>query len=57
MRYAKISDSVQRLRDLVATESACCSFVGWEIDEDHADLRLVVSGASEQLAALNVGTG
>lgn len=55
VHYTKTDDSTQRLRDLVTTESACCSFVDWEIDDDHADLRLVVGGTPEQLAALDVG--
>src|SRR5690606_16462266 len=55
IHYEKTDDSTRRLRELVATESECCSFVGWEIDDSHADLRLVVSGMPEQLAALNVG--
>jgi len=55
VRYEKTEDSVRRLRALVATESTCCSFVNWAIDDSHADLRLVVSGTPEQLAALNVG--
>ncbi|WP_207924473.1 hypothetical protein [Gordonia zhaorongruii] len=57
VHYAKTDDSAQRLRDLVATESTCCSFVDWEVDDSHADLRLVVSGSSEELAALGVGNG
>lgn len=55
VHYAKVDESVQRLRALVDTESACCSFVDWTIDESHSGLRLVVSGTPEQLAALNVG--
>ena len=55
VHYAKADDSVQRLHDLVAVKSACCSFVDWSIDESHADLRLVVTGSAEQLAALDVG--
>ena len=55
VHYAKTDDSAQRLRNLVAVESDCCSFVDWEIDDDHADLRLVVTGTAGQLAALSVG--
>lgn len=54
IHYAKVEDSITRLRDLVAAESACCSFVDWRVDEDHADLRLIVTGTPEQLATLNV---
>jgi hypothetical protein len=57
LHYAKADDSVRRLHDLVAVESACCSFVDWVIDESHADLRLVVTGTAEQLAALDIGRG
>ena len=53
VHYARTDDSARRLRDLVATESACCSFVDWQIDDDHADLRLVVTGTPEQLAGLD----
>ncbi|MCW4457978.1 hypothetical protein [Microbacterium sp. MPKO10] len=55
--YERTDDSVRRLSKLVATESACCSFVDWVVDDSHADLRLVVSGTPDQLAALNVGNG
>ncbi|PFG68179.1 hypothetical protein B0O41_3012 [Propionibacteriaceae bacterium ES.041] len=55
VHYARTDDSAQRLRDLVATESECCSFVDWRIDDDHDDLRLVVTGTPDQLAALGVG--
>jgi hypothetical protein len=55
IHYAKLDDSTRRLRELVAAESACCAFVDWSIDETHADLRLIVTGTPEQLAALNVG--
>ncbi|GAA2229896.1 hypothetical protein N1031_06670 [Herbiconiux moechotypicola] len=56
IHYAKVDDSTRRLRELVATESTCCAFVDWSIDESHADLRLVVTGTPEQLSALNVGS-
>lgn len=55
IHYAKLDDSTRRLRELVAAESTCCAFVDWSIDENHADLRLIVTGTPEQLAALNVG--
>lgn len=55
VHYVRTDDSARRLRDLVATESACCSFVDWQIDDDHADLRLVVTGTPEQLAGLSIG--
>src|SRR5699024_10736827 len=56
VHYSKVHDSVRRLRILVAVESECCSFVDWTINDSHADLRLVVTGAPDQLAALNVGS-
>lgn len=55
VHYERTEESTRRLRELVATESTCCSFVDWAIDDSRADLRLVVSGTPEQLAALNVG--
>jgi len=55
VHYAKLDDSTRRLRELVAAESACCAFVDWSVDETHADLRLIVTGTPDQLAALNVG--
>lgn len=55
VHYTRTDDSVQRLNALVATESACCSFVDWEIDDRNAGLRLVVTGSAEQLAALRIG--
>lgn len=54
VRYAKVDDSIRRLRDLVAVESTCCAFVSWSIDETHADLRLIITGTPQRLAALNV---
>lgn len=54
IHYAKLDDSTRRLRELVAAESTCCAFVDWSIDESHADLRLIVAGTADQLAALNV---
>ena len=35
-------------------ESRCCSFVSWQIDSTHRDLRLVVTGADDALAALRI---
>jgi hypothetical protein len=55
--YAKVADSVQRLRELVAIERDCCSFVDWTIDTNHTDLRLLIIGSAEQLAALEVDLG
>lgn len=55
IRYTKLRDSIDRLRDLVAVERECCAFVDWSIEETHRDLRLVVTGTPFQLAALNVG--
>lgn len=54
IHYAKVDDSIQRLRELVATEKVCCAFVDWSIDQTQHDLRLIVSGTPFQLAALNV---
>lgn len=55
IHYAKVEDSITQLRELVAAEKSCCSFVDWAIDREHADLRLIVTGTPDQLAALNVG--
>lgn len=55
IHYAKVDDSIQRLRTLVATEQICCAFVRWSIDETSHDLRLIVTGTTFQLASLNVG--
>lgn len=57
VHYAKVDDSMRRLGDLVETEQTCCSFVDWSIDDGGADLRLVVTGSSERLAALTIGLG
>ncbi len=54
IRYAKVDDSISRLRDLVEVEQRCCAFVDWAIDESSTDLRLIARGSEEQLAALNV---
>lgn len=55
VHYAKTEESSRRLRELVAVESACCSFVDWRVEDEHEDLRLKVTGAPEKLAALSVG--
>ncbi|WP_235671118.1 hypothetical protein [Tomitella fengzijianii] len=55
VHYAKTDDSAQRLRDLVAIENDCCSFVEWEIDDGPTGLRLIVTGTADQLAALSIG--
>lgn len=55
VRYAKVPDSIERLRALVEIERRCCAFVDWRIEEDGAGLRLIAAGTPDQLAALNVG--
>ena len=55
IHYAKVDDSIHRLRELVAVESSCCAFVDWTIDETQTHLLLTVTGTPEQLAALNIG--
>lgn len=55
VHYTNVEDSVRRLRELVAVESSCCTFVQWAIDDSESDLRLIVSGTSDQLAALDFG--
>lgn len=55
--YVTGDDSMQRLQELVAIESDCCSFVDWTIDTNHTDLWLVINGSAEQLAALDVEFG
>ena len=52
VHYAKVDDSISRLRELVEVEQRCCAF----IDENDSDLRLIARGSEEQLAALNVPT-
>lgn len=56
IHYAKVGDSINRLRELVEVERHCCVFVEWGIDEGGGDLRLIARGSVEQLAALNVPT-
>jgi hypothetical protein len=55
IHFAKFDGSTRRLRELVAAETSCCAVVDWDIDETHADLRLIVTGTAEQLPALTVG--
>ncbi|WP_210603409.1 hypothetical protein [Brevibacterium oceani] len=55
VHYSRTEDSVRRLRELVAVESSCCSFVDWRVEDDREQLLLVVTGSAEQLAALDVG--
>lgn len=52
VHYAKVDDSIRRLRDLVAVERRCCAFVEWSIEDRHSDLRLIAHGTPDQLAAL-----
>jgi hypothetical protein len=54
-QYAKVTDSIDRLRALVEVERKCCAFVNWSLDETNEELRLIVTGTPFQLAALNVG--
>ena len=54
VHYRKAPDSIERLHRLVAGESQCCSFAEWSVDESAHDLRLVVRGTPDALAALNV---
>lgn len=56
VHYAKVNDSIIRLRELVAVEQRCCAFVEWSIDASGNDLRLIARGSEEQLAALNAPT-
>lgn len=55
VHYAKVEDSIQRLRELVAVERRCCAFVDWSTEEYDDELRLVARGNPDQLTALNVG--
>lgn len=54
VHYANNDDSQTRLRELVATESRCCSFVDWRIDDTNHDLRLVIRGTDDAIATLNI---
>lgn len=54
VHYAKLPDSEARLAELVAQESRCCSFADWSIDASSRELRLVVTGTPEALAALSI---
>lgn len=55
VHYSKTEAASSRPRELVHIESTCCSFVDWTFDATHADLRLVVTGSAEGLAALEIG--
>jgi hypothetical protein len=55
IHYAKVADSIDRLRALVEVERKCCAFVNWSLDETNEELRLIVTGTPFQLAALNLG--
>lgn len=55
VHYARTPDAVEKLRELVEAESACCSFVDWRIEDDGTQLRLIVSGTPDQLGALSIG--
>lgn len=55
VHYARTDEAVQHLHGLVAVESTCCSFVDWTVEHGDLELRLVITGATEQLAALAVG--
>ncbi|MDN5757984.1 MAG: hypothetical protein L0H59_05555 [Tomitella sp.] len=54
VHYLRTDDSVRRLRELVAVESSCCSFVDWTVEEDQEHLLLVVTGSADQLAEIDV---
>lgn len=53
-RYARVPDSELRLPRLVDRESSCCPFATWSIEQAPHQLRLVVSGTPESLAALSM---
>jgi hypothetical protein len=55
VQYARTDDAVDRLRELVAIESTCCSFVTWTIQDTDRALRLLVTGTPDQLHALTIG--
>ncbi|MFC4245017.1 cation transporter [Gryllotalpicola reticulitermitis] len=54
IHYAKVEDSVTRLRALVDSERDCCAFAQWSVDDSRHDLQLAVTGPAGQLRALNV---
>ena len=53
--HARTDDPARRLRELVAIESSCCSFVDWRVEDEQEHQRLIINGTPEQLAALDVG--
>ncbi|GMA19216.1 hypothetical protein MM440_03515 [Arsenicicoccus piscis] len=55
MDHARTDDPARRLRELVAIESSCCSFVDWRVEDEQEHQRLIINGTPEQLAALDVG--
>lgn len=52
VHYARDEESARQLQQLVATERECCSFVNWTIIDGETDLRLIVTGTRDQLAAV-----
>jgi hypothetical protein len=54
MHYAKNADSEMWLAELVAVESECCSFVDRSIDDSDRDLRRMVRGSQDGIAALSI---
>lgn len=53
LRFRRDGDAERELADLVAAERECCAFVGWQLDVDRDDLVLLITGAPDDLAALN----
>ncbi|ODT24735.1 hypothetical protein [Microbacterium sp. SCN 69-37] len=53
-RYARTSEAARLLRELVATERACCSFVTWDVQDEPSELVLIVTGSPEQLSAVTL---
>jgi hypothetical protein len=43
------------LERLVAAESDCCSFLGWELMPVEDEWHVVVTGTDEELAAISFG--
>jgi hypothetical protein len=54
IHYAKVEDSITRLRALVDTERQCCAFARWDVDDSSHDLELAVTAPAGQLQALNI---
>jgi divalent metal cation (Fe/Co/Zn/Cd) transporter len=54
IHYAKVEDSITRLRALVDSERDCCAFAQWSVDDSHYDLQLDVTAPAGQLRALNI---